>query len=83
MLKLYGLSPDEKYAALDWQGFTKTYLTYETAIVDIGASKIVRVPPEWQLRGLDDECTALVSPWAEGSGNGRQEDGLGPLDRER
>jgi hypothetical protein len=76
MVKLSGFSPEEKYAALDWQGFTK-YLTYETAIVDMTAGKIVRVLPEWQLRGLDDEGTALVGPWAEGAGDATYRFALG------
>jgi hypothetical protein len=64
-----GLSPDEKYAVLHWQGFTQTHLTYETAVVDMTAAKIVRVLPEWQMRGIDDAGTVLAGPWAEGSGD--------------
>jgi hypothetical protein len=69
VVKWYGLSPEERYGAIDWQGFTTRYLTYETAIVDMQAAKVVRTLPEWQLHALDDTGTALVKPWAEGGGD--------------
>jgi hypothetical protein len=64
-----GMSPDERYGALSWTGFTTRYLTFETALVDMGSAKIARTLPEWQLHGLDDAGTALVTPWAEGGGD--------------
>ena len=63
------LSAGEGYAALEWQGFTKSYLSYETAIVDMKAAKIVRVLPDWQLRALDDDGTVFASPFMEGAGD--------------